>query len=148
LALTTLAGGRWISVTFAAYVLVGLVGVAVRMAVQLSAMAVGLGGATVLAFQASVVSNYWLNNRFTFATRRRSGRDLVTGLALFQVVSLHGWCVQAGVQSVLADGPAAGVVPAGHVGMAIVLAASFAAATIGNYALNRTITWRLPSSAR
>lgn len=146
LALATLAGGRWLSTTFVAYALVGVVGLGVRAAVHLAALAAGAGtaAALVLGFQASVVGNYLLNNRFTFATERRRGRRLCSGFVLFQLVSLHGLLVQSGVVATLGTGRAATVVPGGTAGGVVVLAASFAAATVGNYALNRTVTWRLP----
>ncbi len=139
LALLDLVIGRVVSASFTAYALVGAVGVVVRYASAGVLVALGAPLAAFLAFEASVLSNYWLNNRFTFAADRRTGAKLVTGLIPFHLVAAHGLLVQAGVVSLATDSTGnllAGLGPAQLAGILL--------ATTGNYFLNRTITWRRP----
>ena len=137
LSLISLLTGRVASATMTAYALVGLFGVLVRFGLLSAGTLVGVTVLPLLAFEVSVLSNYWMNNRFTFAAEQRRGLRLFTGLVPFHLVALHGLVVQAGLVSMFSDSTAG---PAG--GPAWLQLAGIALATVGNYALNRTITWR------
>lgn len=139
LALIDLFIGRVVSATFTAYSLVGLLGVAVRFVLLLVLTAAGYGWAALAAFQLSVISNYVLNNSFTFAPERRRGARMWTGFALFQLIALHGLMVQAGVAAFAGYEPSE--LPTASLSIQII---GIALATTGNYHLNRNITWRRP----
>ncbi len=139
LALLDLVVGRLVSASFTAYALVGAVGVIVRYSLFPVFLALGIPWAALLAFEASVLSNYWLNNRFTFVVDRRFGSRLFTGLIPFHLVAAHGLVVQAGVVSIT-DTSSESLF--GGAGLAQLF--GILIATTGNYFLNRTITWRRP----
>lgn len=138
LALLDLVLGRVVSSTFTAYAIVGCIGALLRFSLLLL-----FGASTViasaLAFEASVLSNYILNNRFTFATHSRSGIRLWTGLALFHIIAFHGLMVQVGIAETLNPDLELVDLPllAQLLGIGI--------ATCGNFVANRTFTWRHPS---
>lgn len=152
IALFDLRFGKAISPTFAMYSAVGASGVLVNFAgfaigerLQLGLLdldlfqlhlSVGLG------IELSIISNYFLNNYFTFYEHRRRGLDLWRGLALFHAISLLGVGVQWAIYEVLhANGfldPAIGAASAKYVynGIAILIA------MVSNYYLNLNFTWR------
>ncbi len=132
-----LVTGRMLSATMTAYLLVGLFGVLVQFAVFGAAASLGLGHAALIGFEASVLSNYAMNNRFTFTPDRRQGRRFLTGLLPFHVVAAHGMVVQIGLIALATGaGPSIGSGPLGYRLLGIALA------TAGNFALNRNLTWR------
>lgn len=132
-----LVTGRMLSATMTAYLLVGLFGVLVQFAVFGAVASLGLGNAALIGFEASVLSNYVMNNRFTFTHERRRGHQFVVGLLPFHVVAAHGLVVQVGLVALATgDGPSIGSGPLGYRLLGIALA------TAGNFALNRNLTWR------
>ncbi len=141
MALLELAGGRFVTARFSAYAIVGLSGVAVRAVVTLTAGAV-LSRATAwwLAIEVAVVWNYWWNNRFTFNAYRHAGRDWFVGLAKFHAVAAHGVLVAGATQQILQ--PRVELVASVPVAAGAALIAGLGLATVGNYHLNRSITWR------
>ena len=137
LALLDLFLGRIVSATFTAYALVGLVGVVVRLASLVLLTTLGYGQAGLLAFEISVLANYWLNNRFTFAPLARRGRRFVSGLVPFHLIALHGLMVQVGIASTL------GAESSGILQNAWwIQVLGIGIATTGNFIGNRSITWR------
>ena len=138
LALIDLVVGRAVSATFTAYAMVGALGLLVRLAVGSVLSAAGTEYAMLLAFETSVLSNYLLNNTFTFSRERHRGAKLITGLLTFQVVALHGLAVTWGVASFVTGERASFDLSASH--PATLLAILIAVA--GNYILNRAVTWR------
>lgn len=137
LALLDLVFGRMVSATFTAYALVGALGVGVRFGAFSALSSVGVAAAAIIAIELSVLTNYWLNNRFTFAEQRRRGRNLVTGLVPFHLIAAHGIVVQIGL--IAAFGKAGPELLDAGIGLQLL---GILVATTGNYFLNRTITWR------
>lgn len=139
MALLELAGGRFVTARFSAYAIVGLSGVAVR-----ASLYVGLIQATTptisawLAIEAAILWNYWWNNRFTFNAYRHHGGAWLIGLVKFHGVAAHGLLV-AGATEALVQ---ARVSEPGWALRAVALCAGLLLATVGNYHLNRSITWR------
>ncbi|MDA3040891.1 MAG: glycosyltransferase family 2 protein [Actinomycetota bacterium] len=132
-----LVTGRMLSATMTAYLLVGLFGVLVQFAVLGAAASLGLAQAALIGFEASVLSNYVMNNRFTFTHERRRGRRFLAGLLPFHIVAAHGMVVQIGLVALATgEGPGVGSGPIGYRLLGIALA------TAGNFALNRNLTWR------
>ena len=89
--------------------------------------------ASTAAFEISMVSNYVLNNNWTFADRR-SGRFSLRGLASYQVVSLGALAINLVVLRV-----AIGVLDM-HPQIANVLAIGFGSGW--NFIANLSWTWR------
>ena len=152
IALIELSVGRFISATFTAYSLVGLVGLGVRSGAQTlltnapASLAIPDRWAVVLAVQLSIVTNYVLNNAFTFTSLRHRGWDQLGGLIRFQIVSVYGLFVHAGAMALLTDtspddGPW-GVTQLLSTHRSWPFIAGLGLALIGNYYLNTTITWR------
>jgi len=133
-----LVTGRALSATLTAYLIVGVVGVTLQMmALALFNAAMPSTVAAFAAFEVSVLANYWLNNRYTFATERRRGHRFLIGLIPFHLVAGHGLVVQFGLVSLL-WGEVAGFGD----GPVLYRLAGIVLATAGNYALNRNVTWR------
>jgi dolichol-phosphate mannosyltransferase len=120
--------------TFAAFCLVGLTGVAVNLGILWLLLRAGLNRyvASPIAVQASIVTNFLLNNAWTF--RRRSQRSTSVTALRFNVVSLValsvsysvfvGLSLTTSLSSLVAQ--AIGIVPA----------------TLVNYFLNVYWTWK------
>jgi dolichol-phosphate mannosyltransferase len=90
--------------------------------------------AQAIAIEASIVSNFTLNDLFTFRDRRGAGGWFVSRLLKFNVVSLAGAGVQIGVYALLFH--AIGIYDlVSHL-------AGIAIATLWNYLLNSWWTWK------
>ncbi|MFW2381813.1 MAG: glycosyltransferase [Acidimicrobiales bacterium] len=139
MALLELAGGRFVTARFSAYAIVGLSGVVVRAVVLLGfGLASSSGAGWWLAIEAAVLWNYWWNNRFTFNAYRQRGIESLIGLAKFHGVAAHGVLVASATQRLVGD-----VIGTDGLAVAgIATVAGLGLATIGNYHLNRSITWR------
>ena len=158
LTVVELTVGRLISARFSAYVLVGAVGLLVRV-VALRIMGLdavvqtidGLPGspkylATGVAIEASILSNYVGNNVFTFSPFRHVGRDMIGGLLRFHLVSGHSLVVSTGVLTVLTHNSDQAALFATWPQVPIFgFIAAVAVATLGNYYLNSILTWRTTS---
>ncbi len=140
LALIDLVVGRIVSATFTAYALVGAVGLLVRFALTPVLDRLGIEPAFELAVEASVLTNYWLNNRFTFAPEKRRGARFWTGLAIFHLVAMHGLVFQIGATEAAAG--LSWLPPSGSISLQLI---AIAMATAGNFILNRHLTWRQPN---
>ncbi len=143
LALVDLVIGRVVAATVTAFAMVGLVSMAARLVLFLALRRLGAvdGTATLVAFEASALLNYALNNRFTFAPMRRRGWAWLRGLVPFHIVALHGFLVQQGVGAVATERVLDGEVSVSH---PVVLAAGVAVAAAGNFVLHGVLTWRVP----
>lgn len=138
MALMELSFGRFVTATFSAYALVGLLGLMLRLSVEAAGTAVGLAAATTIALETSIVSNYFLNNSFTFAPYRHRGPAVVWGLFKFHVVAGYGLLVARGIESVLNQRT-----PSSALWDLVGLVCGVLVATVGNYLLNSSITWRV-----
>ncbi len=152
LAMIDLSVGRFVSATFTAYSIVGCTGLALRAITEraltggLLAELVPSDWAVLAAVEASVVTNYWLNNVFTFSTRRHRGLRQIRGLMMFHLVSLYGLLVHAGA-TVLLGGNVADERPWNLTTLwsteaTAPFALAMLMALVGNYHLNTAVTWR------
>ncbi len=152
LAMIELSVGRFISATFTAYALVGATGLAVRTIVQRS-LSTDLAGSllterwvVLLAIELSILTNYVLNNVFTFTSRRHRGLSQIRGAITFHIVSLYGLLVHAGATALLDDHSredgAWGLTALWSVTASVPFTLAMLMALIGNYYLNSTVTWR------
>jgi dolichol-phosphate mannosyltransferase len=89
--------------------------------------------ALAIAIEASIISNFTLNDFFTFRDRR-SGGGYFTRLLKFNVICLAGAGVQAGVYALLYHGLGLYDLVSNLIGIVI--------AMLWNYLLNTWITWR------
>ena len=138
LTLYELRFGRWLPIRFVMYCTVGLSGVAVNEA--------GLAGAKLLAglpdskalavgIELSILTNFMLNNYWTFRDRRLRGpKGLLRGLLVFNAVCLAGALINYSVALWSADRLGISIYTANLIGIAI--------ATAGNSLVNDNITWR------
>ncbi len=141
MALLELAGGRFVTARFSAYAIVGLSGVLVRATALLGFSVAGVTTPVTwwLGIEVAVVWNYWWNNRFTFNAYRHRGFDAVVGLGKFHAVAAHGVLVATATERFLAANVLG---ESGIVAQGAATLAGLALATVGNYHLNRSITWR------
>jgi dolichol-phosphate mannosyltransferase len=140
MALLELAGGRFVTARFSAYAIVGISGIAVRFAVWAAVGAVASRSwAWWISLEIAIGWNYWWNNRFTFNAYRHHGLAWITGLLKFHGVAAHGVLVAWATADLLRDsaGDADGMMMS-----AIATTGGLVLATVGNYHLNRSITWR------
>jgi dolichol-phosphate mannosyltransferase len=120
------------------FVVVGGSGVLVNLASYwLLTRVVGLNafGALAVSFEASVISNFLLNNFFTFADRRVSRTfPFVVQFVKFNIISLGGLGIQEGALWLLHTTWGINDIAAVVVGIVL--------ATIWNYGLNSWWTWK------
>ncbi len=126
-------GKRRIAGQFVKFCLVGGSGVIVNMAVVYllhERLGLALLLASPVAVEASILSNFFLNNHWTFRTPDVEVRRL----AKFNLVSLGGMAITTGILTLLVT----------YVGLHWVFANLIAigAATVWNFALNFLWTWR------
>lgn len=126
---------------FTRFGLVGLSGVAVNMVLLyllVDAAHVQHLLAATLATEAAIVSNFACNDRWTFHDAL-GDRSWLARLWRYNAVALGGLGISLLVIAMLTD----------SVGLHYLLAnlAAIAAATMWNYVVNASVTWRLPSAA-
>ena len=134
-----------ISIRFLKFLVVGGSGVFVNlvaMAVLLRSIGWRDWRVSAMASVVAALSNYLLNNHWTFRDRRRTGRALSEGIFLYLIMSGIGIAVTAAIYAVLtrvrfASGPMTSYVQL----MGIQLIA-ISAGTYLNYVLNNSFTWR------
>ena len=153
LAVVELRLGRQVKGEFVLYCLVGASGVLVNLAVfslaELADLgAIDVGGDTtlrwslVLGIAASIVSNFLLNNYFTFWERRFRRRRLLLGFVEFAMVSLVGVVVHVAIFRFLqSSGWLNGVVGASTARL-VHDAIGYTVALVFNYFLNVNYIWR------
>jgi dolichol-phosphate mannosyltransferase len=137
MSLAELGSRRLVSARFIKYALVGGSGVAIQYGTFALCWSPLFGdeGGLAAAIATAAVSNYVINNLWTFADRRHRGLSLLSGLFAFLAISGTGallnqattWYIHA------------------HHGIAITLAMAvgIVVATVWNYHLNRDLTWGL-----
>jgi dolichol-phosphate mannosyltransferase len=124
---------------FFKFCLVGASGVGVNLGIfWLLTRYGGLGEedflALAIAIEVSIISNFTLNEFFTFRDRRSPGASFVLRLLKFNVICLAGAGVQAGVYALLYHGVGIYDLVANLIGIVI--------ATLWNYLLNTWLTWK------
>ncbi len=141
LALVDLRLGRFVPVTMFRYFLVGASGVTVNLAGYLLARVVDVPRvwSVVVGIQLSILWNYALNNRFTFTPVTYRGLRWLRGLAVFQLVSLHGVLIQIAVFQLLRDVRPFTDLSTG--GSTIANAIAILVAAVSNFFLHRAYTW-------
>ncbi len=127
-------GGR-VPLRFLAFAAVGLVGVAVNVAVLALGRRLGLRFelAQVLGTLVAMAANFELNNAVTYRDQRLRGLALWRGLALFMAVCGVGGIANIGIAQVLYR-TSSGWTAAGTIGAAI--------GVVWNYAVSATLVWR------
>jgi dolichol-phosphate mannosyltransferase len=138
LALMELSFGRFVTATFSAYALVGVLGLMLRLSVEAAATTIGISAAATIALEVSIISNYAFNNVFTFAAYRHRGPSVISGLIKFHLVAGYGLLVAIGIQSFV-DGKT----PSSLLWDLVGLVCGVLVATVGNYLLNSSITWKV-----
>ncbi len=135
LSLFEIRTGRSISPRFLRYCAVGCSGVAVQLGV-VSILQTSLGDSWALAVAvlAAMLSNFTLNNAWTFRDSKLERGAFVTGLARFIVVCMAGAALNYAISL--------GLHRVSNVPLVWTSLAGIAAATIWNYQLNRRWTWR------
>jgi dolichol-phosphate mannosyltransferase len=127
--------GRYVPVRFLAFGLVGMLGIAVHLAIVTAAYR-GFGTdfvvAQTIATVVAMVSNYTLNNALTYRDRRRRGVRWLTGLLSFLIVCSVGAVANVGVAAYVFDRQSQWVVAA---------LAGILVSAIWNYAVSGTYTW-------
>ena len=121
---------------FVAFMLVGLVGVAVNVAALAAIRATGLtfGYAQTIATVAAIAVNFWLNNAITYRTHRLRGTALARGFILFMLVCGLGGAADIGIAHMLYRA---------HSGWNLSGAAGAVIAVVWNYAVSSTLVWRV-----
>lgn len=155
LALLDIRYGKWVSPTFLLYSLVGATGVVVNLIGFLIGESLGFGqmnsGISVLdpisfsvlfGIELSIVSNFILNNYFTFYERRFEKWNALRGFLLFQTVSVWGILLQILCFHFLYYSFFAGVESLGQFPAKFLCdIASILVAMASNYLLNSNVTW-------
>ena len=120
---------------FMAFAAVGLIGLAVHLAVLFGARANGLGfdPAQSLATLVALVANFQLNNRLTYRTQRLRGGALWRGLLVFMVACGVGAVANVGIAAMLR---------ADHARWLLAGAAGALVGLVWNYAMSVTLVWR------
>jgi dolichol-phosphate mannosyltransferase len=140
--------GRHLSVRFTKFAIVGTTGMVVNL-VALAAIIHALGikdwRASLMASLLATVSNYLLNNSWTFRERTRKGRHFISGYVMYLGVSLIGISLTAGLYHVLTH-TAAKLLEVGLPAMRseLLLLCQLLAVSAGiysNYHLNKYGTW-------
>ncbi len=153
LAVVELRLGRQVKGQFVLYSLVGLSGVAVNLAVfwlfeqfDLGAIDIGFNEpvrwSLLAGIQASIISNFLLNNYFTFWERRFRRRQVPLGLLIFEVVSLLGVFVHIAIFQFLDSNGWGREVLGDSLSQLVYDMTGFVVALISNYFLNVNYTWQ------
>jgi dolichol-phosphate mannosyltransferase len=135
LSLIELVTRRMLRPRFIKYSLVGLTGVAVQAAMASLLLAAEVRSVAAIATGVAAVSNFMLNNRWTFADRRLDTPvKWWRGLLSFMAISATGAVINVALSQFMHG--AWGVHPAlaGFTGLAV--------STVWNYNLNHDFTWR------
>ena len=91
-----------ITMRFALFCMVGVVGIAVHFVVLIAGLQIAglpFTSAQILATAVAIASNFVMNNAITYRDRRLVGRQFVTGLLGFYVVSVFGMLSNIGVSN-------------------------------------------------
>jgi putative flippase GtrA len=140
--------GQYLSVRFTKFAIVGSIGMAVNliaMAAIIRLFALKDWRASLMASLLATVSNYLLNNSWTFREKRRRGLQFATGYLIYLAVSLIGITLTAGVYHLLTVGLAHAMnISLAAMRSELLLLCQLVAVTAGiysNYHLNKHGTW-------
>ncbi|GBR43047.1 glycosyltransferase family 2 protein [Gluconobacter roseus] len=127
----------WLPTRFMAFALVGLIGVVVNVAVLNLAGVCGLSfsWAQLVGTAVAILTNFLLNNRFTYHDRRLKGPKLWRGLIIFVTVCSLGAVANIGIARMMLDS-------AGHGHWDRSSAAGAVVGVVWNYAVSSTLVWR------
>jgi dolichol-phosphate mannosyltransferase len=127
--------GGMLPLRFVAFALVGLVGLAVHLAVLTGAGQLGFGFAYAQAAATLVAMavNFQLNNQLTYRAQRLRGPAMWRGLLLFMLVCGLGAMANIGIATALY---------ADHSGWNLAGAVGAAVGLVWNYAVSATLVWR------
>ena len=135
--------GKYISLTFVKYCIVGTLGVAVHLSAYLGLSALLAGGAdlslagfslSVLgAIETAIIFNFWLNNIWTFSVQKLAGRALVVGFLTFNLACAFGALANYAVSAYLFS--------LGWAELTAVILGAFTG-VFWNYTMNRVFTWK------
>lgn len=127
----------WLPTRFMAFALVGLIGVAVNVTVLNLAGACGLdfSWAQLVGTAVAILTNFMLNNRFTYHDRRLKGAKLWRGLVMFVAVCSLGAIANIGIARMMLGS-------AGHGHWDRSSAAGAVVGVVWNYAVSSTLVWR------
>lgn len=126
--------GKYIPLAFVKYCLVGSLGVVVNViAFQLFSQVLSFSMAVVAAIETAIISNFWMNNVWTFSHVQLRGKAIIVGLIKFNAACAVGGLANYAISTYLfAHG-----VP----GMPAVIIGAFTS-VLWNYTMNRIFTWR------
>lgn len=155
LAIFEMRFGRLISPQFFLYALVGASGVIVNLIgfgigelLDFPRIDTGLGPrfdplyiSVIFGIQLSIISNYLLNNYFTFFEERYRGVRLLWGFVIFELVSLFGIVIQVSVFQFLQNAEFLAVLGS-TLSKYANNAIAILVALVSNYFLNTNYTWR------
>lgn len=127
--------GRLLPTRLLLFLAVGALGLVVHLGVLglLTAIGIGFASAQAAAVATAIAFNFNLNNLFTYADRRLTGRRYLTGLAGFYAVCLVGAVANVGIGTWV------------HEASYTWWAAGVAGAIVGavwNFAASSVVTWR------
>ncbi len=127
--------GRVLPVRLLMFLAVGLLGLAVHLAIlgTALALAVAFTVAQGIAVVCAMTFNFTLNNLFTYRDRRLRGRRFVTGLLSFYAVCTVGAAANIGVGAWVHDA---------HNAWWLAGAAGALVGAVWNYAASSFVTWR------
>ena len=127
--------GGLLPLRFLGFAFVGLVGLALHLAVLISLRPAGLtfADAQVVATILAMALNFWLNNNLTYRNQRLRGPALWRGLILFMLVCGVGAAGNIGIATVLY---------VGHSGWNLAGAVGAAVGLVWNYTMSSTLVWR------
>ncbi|WP_408873174.1 glycosyltransferase [Gluconobacter roseus] len=127
----------WLPTRFMAFALVGLIGVVVNVSVLNLAGACGLSfsWAQLAGTAVAILTNFLLNNRFTYHDRRLRGPKLWRGLVIFVTVCSLGAVANIGIARMMLGS-------AGHGHWDRSSAAGAVVGVVWNYAVSSTLVWR------
>lgn len=140
-ALYELSYGKWLPARFLKYLIVGLTGVICNQ----SALWVGKNffmlpdtKALAVAIEFSIITNFILNNYWTFRkVRIRGTLPMIRGFLSFNTICLAGAIINYSVGVLLSTEVGLGLYGANLIGILL--------ATFWNYMINSQITWTVPS---
>lgn len=127
---------RYVPARFVKFGMVGLLGVAVHLAMLRSLLFIdhfSFAASQACAVTAAIGFNFLLNNAITYRDRRLSGWRLITGAASFYAVCGLGAIANVGIGSLIYSG---------HYRWWVAGVAGAIVGSVWNFAMSSTLTWR------
>ena len=126
--------GKYIPLAFVKYCLVGSFGVVVNVvAFHIFSGFFNFSWAVIAAIETAIISNFWMNNVWTFAHVRLKGRAILMGLLKFNAACALGGLANYAISTYL--------FVQGVPSLVAVLIGAFTS-VLWNYTMNRIFTWR------